>query len=135
MLGPPSFKKKLFVKGTRGALKIGQVLNSVRLDFRAEVLKLGGVKDLHRGRERSSDLMIERMFSNLFFVKYQNLFPQNSCILPIKSIETSQLNCYRLFSACFLKRGEQCRIEESPKFGPPDWGRGGICGGPTILLY
>ena len=45
------------------------------------------------GREHSSDLMIQRVFSNLFFVKHQNLFPQNSSILPIKSIKTLQINC------------------------------------------
>ena len=57
------------------AFKIGQVLNCERSDFRAEVLKLGGVKGLQEGREHSSDVMIECIFSNLFFVKDQNLFP------------------------------------------------------------
>ena len=73
------------------------------------------------GREHSSDLMIERVFSNLFFVKHQNLFPQNRSILPIKSIKTLQMYC--CIFCMFLKRGVQCRIDASPKFGPP--GRGG----------
>ena len=49
---PPSSKKQ-FVRGAQRALKIGQVLNCERLDFRAEILKLGGV---------SSDLMAERRY-------------------------------------------------------------------------
>ena len=65
-----------------------------RLHFQAEVLKLGGVKGFQGGREHSSGLTTECTFSNLFFVKYQNLFLQNSCILPIKSIKTLQINCY-----------------------------------------
>ena len=44
--------KKLFVRGPREALKIGQVLNCERLDFRAEVFKLGGVKGLHGEQEQ-----------------------------------------------------------------------------------
>ena len=75
------------------------------------------VKGLQRGREHSSDLMIERVFSNLFFVKHQNLFPQNSCILPIKSIKTLRINCY--IFCMFLKRGGQWRIKASPKFESP----------------
>ena len=51
----PLVLKKLFA---RGALKIGQVLNCERLDFRAEILKLGGV---------GSDLMVERRYFQIFF--------------------------------------------------------------------
>ena len=40
--GRPPSSKKLFVRGAQGGLKIGQVLNCKRLDFLAEVLKLGG---------------------------------------------------------------------------------------------
>ena len=50
-------------------------------------------KRFAEGREHSSDLMIERVFSNLFFVKHQNLFTLNSWILRIKSIKTLQINC------------------------------------------
>ena len=83
----PLVLKKLFVREAQGkALKIGQVLKCERLDFRAKVLQLGGVKGLQGGRKQSSDVMIECIFSNLFFVKHQNLFPQNSCILPNKSL-------------------------------------------------
>ena len=93
----------VLVGGAGGALKIGQVLVNV-LDFRAEVLILESVKGLQGGREHSSDLMIERisLFSNLFFVKHQNLFLQNSCILLIKTIKTLQINCsifYMFFAA------------------------------------
>ena len=44
--------------------------------------------------EHSSDLMIERIFSNVFFVKHQNLLDHNSCILPIKSNKTLQITCF-----------------------------------------
>ena len=44
-------------------------------------------------REHNSDLMINRVFSKLFFVKHQNMFSKNSCILPTKSIKTLQINC------------------------------------------
>ena len=68
----PLVLKKTACKGGPGeAFKIGQVLNCERLDFRADVLKLGGVKGLQGGREHSSDVMIECMVSNLFFVKDQ----------------------------------------------------------------
>ena len=53
-LDPPS-SKKLFV---RGALKLSQVLNCERLDYRAEILKLGGI---------SSDLMVERRYFQIIF--------------------------------------------------------------------
>ena len=48
-LGPPSFKKIVCKGGPGRALKIGQVHNCKHLDFRAEVLKLGGVKGLQGG--------------------------------------------------------------------------------------
>ena len=54
-----------------GALKFGQVLVNV---FR---------KRFARGCEHSSDLLIERVFSNLFFVKHQNLFPQTAASFPL----------------------------------------------------
>ena len=118
----PLVLKKTVHRGSPGrVLKFGQVLVNV---FR---------KRFARGREHSSDLMIKRVFSNLFFVRHQNLFPQNSCILLIKSIKTLQINCY-IFSARFLQRGGQCRINASPKCGPPGKGEG-ICRGPTILLH
>ena len=44
--------------------------------------------------------LIECIFSNLFFVKHQNLYPQNSCMLPITSIKTLQIKCY-IFCAFF----------------------------------
>ena len=100
-LGPLS-SKKLFVRGAQGALKISRVLNCERLAFRAGVLKLVGVKDLQGGHEHSSDLMIERIYSKLFFVKHQNLFPQNSCILPITSIKTLQINCFIFYMFCSM---------------------------------
>ena len=49
---PPSSKKTVCKGGPREALKIGQVLNCERLDIRAEVLKLEGVKGLQEGREQ-----------------------------------------------------------------------------------
>ena len=66
------------------------------------MLNLGGVKGLQRGCElsTSNDLMIERTFSTLFFVKLQNRFPRNSCI-PFKTIKTMQIDCQPIFSACF----------------------------------
>ena len=57
------------------------------------MLKLVGVKGLQGGRQHSGDVMIECIFSNLFFVTHQNLFPQNSCILPIQSIKTLLIYC------------------------------------------
>ena len=60
----PSSKKTVCKVGPGGALKIGQVLNCERLDFRAEVLKLGGVKGLQGGREHSSDVMTECIFND-----------------------------------------------------------------------
>ena len=63
---------------------------------------MADVKGLQGERKHgtSSDLMIERIFSNLFFVKLQNLFPRNSCI-PFKTIKTMQINNVVEFSACF----------------------------------
>ena len=72
-LGPPS-SEKLFVRGPGGILKWVKSFCE-RLDLQAEALELGGVKGLQEGREHSSDLMVECIFLNLFFVKYQNLFP------------------------------------------------------------
>ena len=51
-------------------------------------------------REHNSDLMIELVFSILFFVEHQNLFPKNSCIFPIKTL---QINCY-IFRIFFVAR-------------------------------
>ena len=45
----PSSKKTVCKGGFGGSLKIDQVLNCERFDFRAEVLKLGDVKGLRRG--------------------------------------------------------------------------------------
>ena len=93
---------------------------------------MGGVKGLQGGREHSSGLMIECIFSNLFFVIYQNLFPQNSCILPIKSIKILQINCYiscMFFVAWWAVPHQGISEVRSPR------SRGGICRGPTILLY
>ena len=85
--GPLSPKNTLCKGGPGGgALKIGQVLNCELLDFQVEFFKLGGVKVLQRRREHSSDVMTECIFSNFFFIKHQNLFPPNGCILPIKSL-------------------------------------------------
>ena len=102
--------KKLLVGGPKGALKIGRVLVNVfrkrllLLSFSfAETLSLCDIFassrikeliDLQEGREHSCDLTFARAFSNLFFVKVQNLFPKSSCILPTKSIKTLQINCY-----------------------------------------
>ena len=82
-LGPPRSKKTVCLGGPVGLLKLAK---SLRTYF---------VKGLQGGREHSTDLMMERVFSNIFFVKHQNLFPQNSsCILIVKSIKTLQMNCY-----------------------------------------
>ena len=83
------------------------------------------------GREHSSDLTIERMFSNLFFVKHQNLFLSNSCILPIRSIKTLQITCiFRMFFVAWWAVPYQgiCEVRS------PQSGEGGICRGPTILF-
>ena len=116
----PSSSEKTVCRGSPGkALKFGQVLVNV---FR---------KKFARGREHSSDLMIERVFSNLFFVKHQNLFPQDSCILPIKPIKTLQINCYifcMFFEAWWAVPYQRITEVRSPRLGS-------IFRGSTILLY
>ena len=52
-LGPTSSEKNVRKGGPGEALKICQVLNCEHLGFRAEILKLGGVKGLQGGREHS----------------------------------------------------------------------------------
>ena len=91
-LNPLVLKKKLFVRQARGkALKIGQVLNCKRLGFRAEVLKLGGVKGLQGGREHCSDVMIECYisiyFQTLFLSNIKTCFPKTAPSFPLSPCE------------------------------------------------
>ena len=60
-LGAPSSKKTVCRGSPEGTLKFGKVLVN---EF---------CKRFAEGREHSSDFMIERVFSNLFFVKHQTL--------------------------------------------------------------
>ena len=85
--------------------------------------------------ELTAGLMIERIFLNLFFVKHQNFFPQNSCVLPIKTIKTFHINCYifcEFFVALWAVPYQGISEVRSPR---SEWGEGGICRDPTILLY
>ena len=69
---------------------------------------------------------------HFFFVKHQNLIPQNSCILPINSMKTLQINCNifcMFFEAWWAKPYQGISAGRFLR-----WGRE-ICRSPIILLY
>ena len=85
---PHSSKKAVCKGGPKGTFKIDQVLNCKRLDFQAEVLKLGGVKGLQRGREHSRDVMSEILLSSNIktcFQKTAASFPLSPCEMSLRT--------------------------------------------------
>ena len=85
--------------------------------------------------ELTAGLMIERIFSNHFFVKHQNFFPQNSCVLPLRRLRHSAYKLlYFLRVFCSVVGSAVSRRLRS-SVSPVGMGEGGICRDPTILLY
>ena len=73
--------------------------------------------------------MIERIFSNLVFVKLQNLFPRNSCI-PFKTIKTMQIN---FIFACFCSVAGSA-VSQHVRSSVPPFGGEAIKGAPQYFF-